>query len=974
MTRARSVLLALIALLYVASWPGSALRPRIVEVVVPPVPQNLPDRDGALDVTVTTEEGDVVQGARVRAFAILDGRAHAAGAALTDGEGRARLGDLPRAEHWIVAEADGYARASQMVVVVAGARRVDLMLAAEHSLDVEVRSEGGEPIANAEIEVRAADPFPIGARADAGGRVRVGRLGEGPYVVVVRAPGYEETVRRRVTEGTRLVVTLGRHGALLVSVLTENGEPAAGARVLLASPSLWPARVTETGADGTVRVGGLDSGSYALRAVLGTRVSPIEIGVSVAKGEEKGVELRLGPGLTVSLHVVDAVSDEDVSGARITLAEGGLSPFPIEGVSDKHGRATLGPIARGDAAISVRAEGFVQKTAVKVPDPPPPELKVALVRGGVLTGRVRDARGFPVDGATVRVVGTDIDGMPIDEDPRRTPFREAHFTAMLAGPTPLVAAGELGVVPGPVPPIPRGPPVGLPFASGAPNESVEPWITGRDGTFRAAPIPPGRARALVEHPEYVEAASALVVITPDKEAHVEVILLRGAILEGRVVDRRGRSIAGAQVTILATRGSLERMTRTASDGTFAFAAVPDTLTLLVSRGEDVLEAATRLELGVPEGGRKTVEVVLSDPRPPLPVLVMADRRTPIDAAQVSATSLDANEGLRATAFTNARGEANLEGAQGLPLRVEVKAPGRASKIVVTTSETTSLTVELGTAERLSGEIWKNRRETIEGAEVLLQTETGTRRGRTDSVGVFSIDDLAAGPAHLRVRAPGYAPLERAVAIESRGGRATELGRLELAEEGVIEGVVVDGRGDPVAGARVGKDSVPTYLPVGATPSGMALTDAKGQFRLGELAAGNVTLEAYAPDVGRARVGGVRVTSGRTTDRVRIVLGRADETSSEPLAAGGVAVTLGETGVLADGAPEVVVVAVSEGSEAERAGLLAGDTLLEVAGTKVRSIPEARSRLSGPLHDDVVVRVRRGEQVLVLRIARERVRR
>ena len=45
------------------------------------------------------------------------------------------------------------------------------------------------------------------------------------------------------------------------------------------------------------------------------------------------------------------------------------------------------------------------------------------------------------------------------------------------------------------------------------------------------------------------------------------------------------------------------------------------------------------------------------------------------------------EALRVTAFTDARGAAELLNAKGLPLRVEVKAPGRAAKIVVTTAET-----------------------------------------------------------------------------------------------------------------------------------------------------------------------------------------------------------------------------------------------------------------------------------------------
>jgi hypothetical protein len=1040
MLRARSLLLALFCLLFVASWPGAAARPIALELTAAPIPKEIRERDGVLDVVVHAKTGDAktggapdaadagdpnapaappapagppIEGARVRAFAMLDGRAHAAGEATTDASGRATLRDLPRAEHWIVAEAPGRARASRMVVVVPGARRLDLELGPEHALDVEVRSEQGAPIAGAEIEARGSDPFPVGGRTGADGRAHVGRLGEAPWSVTVRAQGYAEVVRRRVPEGERLVVTVARQGALVVRVVDEGGAPAPGARVLVASPQLWPARVTETGEDGAVRIGNLDPGTYTLRSVHHTLVSPLEVAVALAKGEEKHVELRLAPGVMIAAHVVDAASRDDVPGARVTLAEDGLSPFPIEAVTDKKGRAVLGPIGQGGASLSASADGFVPKSAVRVGEPAAAggagagsagsgasnDVEIALVKGGALVGKVVDRRGWAVDGATIRVVGTDLDGMPVDEDPERASFRDAHFAATLGGPAPLVPAGELGVMPGPVPPIPHGPSASLgPFALGpggalaagptsssaARSREVEPWITGRDGTFRAEPIPPGRVRVLVTHPQYVEAMSELVSLAEGADAKVpDVVLSRGGSLEGRVADARGRAIGGAQITILATRGSLERTTRTGTDGSFAFAAVPESLTVLVSRDEDLAQVASRLEVTVPEGGKKTLEVTLADPREGLAVKVTGDRGSPVEAAQISAASLDAGEALRATVFTDKNGEATIPGGKGLALRVEVRSPGRAARVLVTTKETPSLDVELATAETVTGEVWANRREAIAGAEITLQTETGVRHARTGADGAFTIRDASPGPAHLRIRAKGRAPLARDVVVDARAGsRPTELGRFELGEEAIVDGVVLDARGDPVPGARVARDRVPTYLPVGARPAGMAIADARGHFTLGELPDGDVTLEAYAPDLGRAQTK-LHVLGGRTTEDARIVLSKSDPgaaggghgggASTEPLASGGVAITLGETSAGLE-EREVVVVAVSEGSEAERAGLAPGDALVEVGGVRPRSVSDARARLSGPVHDDVIVKVRRSERVLTLRVAREAVRR
>jgi S1-C subfamily serine protease len=88
----------------------------------------------------------------------------------------------------------------------------------------------------------------------------------------------------------------------------------------------------------------------------------------------------------------------------------------------------------------------------------------------------------------------------------------------------------------------------------------------------------------------------------------------------------------------------------------------------------------------------------------------------------------------------------------------------------------------------------------------------------------------------------------------------------------------------------------------------------------------------------------------------------------------VAITLGETLGGAGAEVEVVVVAVSDGSEAERSGLAPNDVVVEIGGAKPTSIVDARARLAGPLHDDVFLKVRRGDQIVPLRVPREAVRR
>ena len=308
----------------------------------------------------------------------------------------------------------------------------------------------------------------------------------------------------------------------------------------------------------------------------------------------------------------------------------------------------------------------------------------------------------------------------------------------------------------------------------------------------------------------------------------------------------------------------------------------------------------------------------------------------------------------------------------MALRIEITAPSRAPRVVVTEANRESLRVELAPAETVTGEVVSAlRREPIAGAEVALHSDWGVRRARTDGKGAFTLKDLPAGSARLVVRASGFAATERSIAVADSGGRReSELHLVELAEEGVVEGDVVDARGNPVVGARVAKGLAPTWLLVGSTPSEVAVTDAKGRFTLRELAEGAITIEAYSPELGRGRVSGVAVASGRTTDRVHIVMEGDEADGGEPPASGGVAVTLGETSA----PPEIVIVSVAEGSEAERGGVVAGDVLLAVDDASVATLEQARGRLNGPIADDVVLRLRRADKELLLRVARDAVRR
>ena len=913
-----------------------------------------------------------VEHARAKVLAMVESRAYLAASGEADASGQLTLSSLPRTAVWILVDADGYARASTQKVLTGSDVVVNLALARAHRLDVTVMDDLGQPVPSADIEVSGGDPLPVGARTDTRGHGEVIRLAEPPWIVSVHAAGFEEVVRRGVREGEGPRIVLQKLGALRVTVKGPTGTPASLAHVQIAGSALWPARGADTGPDGTVRIGGLPAGSYALRATSGSAVSSTDLGIPLERGEERPVVLTLGPGIFAAVEVVDSDADDaaPVARARLTLVEGGLSPFPLEALTDESGAARLGPIAQGPAFLSVDAEGFVARGGVLAPDDGR-TVTLVLARAGVVLGRVKDVRGRAIDGATIEIVGSSMTGAPIDDDPRKQSFRRAEFDATLGGPRALVPSGELGVVPGPVPPIPRvfDLPAAIPSSI---RRAEEPWVTREDGTFRATPASPGRIRAIVRHPEYLEAMSEAVTLAPGGTVEVDVVLHAGGSLEGRVVDASGRPVAGATVVVAALRGSMERQTHSASDGTFAFAAVPEGVVVTASLGEDADPRTARATASVSEGGKASLILTLPDPRPALEVHVVDDRGYPVDAAQVSVGSVDPATPFRTTAFTDGHGTATIPGARGIALRLDVTAPGHASCKRELPAGDATAEVSLLPAETLTGSVRESRSGApIKGAEIALHGEVTLWHTETLADGTWKLLDVAPGAARLRVRAKGRVTRERELTIAPGTAHRTDLGHTELDKEAVVEGSVLDGRGSPVLGARVGKDRVPTYVPSTSHDTSFAITGAGGRFRLGGLEEGAVTLEAYAPDVGRGRVSGVAVTAGRTTSGVTVRLVDEGEKASEPASAGGVAVTLGE---LAGDLTWVVLVGVADGSEAERAGLSAGDILVAVDGQAVHSIADARTRLSGPLVDDVVVKRRRGDVTESVRVPRESVRR
>ncbi|HEY6557239.1 MAG TPA: carboxypeptidase regulatory-like domain-containing protein [Polyangiaceae bacterium] len=945
----------------------------------PPPPVDVSERDGRLTVEVFSKNGPKrpLAGATVRVFWEQRGSYFLAGTADSDERGAAALKGIARGALWVVAEAPGYARSSTQLVLADQPRQVRLELPKAHELEVSVRSDDTGPIERATVLVSGGDPLPYGALTSAAGVARFTRIGPSPWTVKAAAPGYESVTRSGITGNE--TVTLRRLGSLEVRVLRPDGKPAPKATVSIAGAVLWPARSSETDREGKTLVVGLLSGAYDLKASLGSLVSDTRVGFELGRGAREQLTLQLYPGRMIHALVSDGEGEpvQGVPNADVVLVEQGLGSFPWRGRTGKDGQVRLGPIASGPAALSARAEGFVGRSAVAVPEKPEGPVRIALLKGATLHGEVSDSKGRPIDGASIEVIGSDTYGLPIAESPELARFGRAHFEWALPGPTPLIPAGELGVMPGPVPPIPRPGLLGRSSftddLAADSTDTFEPWVTRFDGTFSVRPVTPGRVRALVRHPAYVEGLSEAVTLAPGGEARVKVTLYAGGSLEGRVVSENKRPVGGARIDLVALRGTLERSTVSADDGTFAFAAVPSEVALSVARPDDTLSVALREEVRVAEGEKKRIELVLPALRGAVSVRVRDARGAPVETAQVSVASLDPKAPVRRTAFTDEQGRVSIADAAGISVRVVVEAPGYARTEQQHERAPETLEVVLRRGVIVEGRVTAVRgRRPVAGATVSVIGEGLRKSALTDADGLYRVRDVAPGAVRVVVEHPDYAGAELTTRVEStqRDDRPYELKAIDLDEPAELSGRVVDPEGRPVAGARVAVGVAPAYLPVGALPAGVAISDANGAFTLRGTRAGNLEIEAYSADFGRGSVT-VQAESGRATKDVEIRL-PGERAADDSAAAGGVALTLGERGD--EPSVEVVIVQVSPGSEAERAGVTPGDVLVSIDGHAVRDMKEARTRLGGPVSSDVVLSIQRGGQLVKRRVSRESVRR
>src|SRR5262249_29604631 len=169
-----------------------------------------------------------------------------------------------------------------------------------------------------------------------------------------------------------------------------------------------------------------------------------------------------------------------------------------------------------------------------------------------------------------------------------------------------------------------------------------------------------------------------------------------------------------------------------------------------------------------------------------------DRGYPLDRVEVRVVALDLTNPLRRTLFTGDGGDAELHDAVGLPLRITLVRPGKAPHVEVVENAPPKLKLTLDEGVRARGTVTGHGgRERLADAEVTLFTVAGARHVHTDAEGSFVVDDLAPGRMRITADHADYAPGEIVVQVRGDRDHPADLGAIDLAQAGEVEGVVID---------------------------------------------------------------------------------------------------------------------------------------------------------------------------------------
>jgi hypothetical protein len=427
----------------------------------------------------------------------------------------------------------------------------------------------------------------------------------------------------------------------------------------------------------------------------------------------------------------------------------------------------------------------------------------------------------------------------------------------------LLPRGELGVMVGPIPPIPPpGAQVARPAAidtsvagalvgepaplAEAPNASI--WTTGPDGRYRISGLPKGKHVVLAIAPSFAEGRSKPAAVDlAQVVADVDIMLGPGTMIFGRVVDHHGVRVSGAQLHARPEVGNpVDAFTD--EDGNYRLGPVTGQVELTASAfGHADVRRMLEIALATgsaPDDRREDFSLVVAD-------AVLAGTLDDAAGAPVGAAQIEviAGAGGGRRAVVNPDGTFSIDHLPVGALRVRVTHPSYPTVELDTTAssgdrEKVRLRLPLGGA--VEGVLLDD----TSGAPMagLVINGYGPAGATTDATseanGRWKLGPLRPGRWKLVIEQPGYLPLSREVEVPASripGETSVHDIRFDLAKGALVGGTVRDARGRRVSNATV---TVQTASNAG-TATGT--TDTQGEFRIRDAPTGDLTITATVPE-------------------------------------------------------------------------------------------------------------------------------